>query len=83
MAGMFNLTIAIFNTYLANLRFTTGYFFKWWCTSLNVMLEKQTRNINIDKLRIILLFEGDFNNNNKWLGQTVMFHAMKLQLIAK
>jgi len=35
---------------------------------LNVMLEKMASNDNIKKLRIIMLFEADFNNNNKWLG---------------
>jgi len=65
------------------LGFIIGYSLKWWCTSLNVMPEKQTGNININKLRTILLFQGDFNNNNKLLCQAVMFHAEKLQLIAK
>jgi len=51
--------------------------------SLNVMLKKQAGNINIEKLYIILLFEGDFNNNNKWLSCMVMFHAKKLKLVAK
>jgi len=32
------------------------------------MLEKSPGNFNIKKLRIILLFEADFNANNKWLG---------------
>jgi len=83
MAGTFNPTIAIFNARLASLGFTTGYSLKWWHTRLDMMLEKQTGNININKLHLILLFEGDFNNNNKWLGHVVMFHVEQLQLIAK
>jgi len=47
------------------------------------MLEKQIGNLNIDKLHIILLFEGDFNSNNKWLGWAVMFHAEHYKLLAK
>jgi len=39
------------------------------------MLEKQKGNLNMEKLWIILLFEGDFNNNNKWLGRAVMSNA--------
>jgi len=35
---------------------------------LNVMLEKQAGNFNVEKLLIILLFGGDFNQINKWLG---------------
>jgi len=64
MASMFNPTIAVFNAQLANLGFTMGYSLKQWCTGLNVMLEKQAGNMNMEKLCIILLFEGDFNQNN-------------------
>jgi len=67
MAGTSNPTIAVFNTRLANLGFTTGYSLKRWRKGLNVLLEKQLGNLNVEKLCIILLFEGDFNNNNKWL----------------
>jgi len=68
MAGTFNPTIVVFNACLANLGFTTGYSLKRWRTRLKVMLEKQPGNFNVKKLRISLLFKGDFNNNNKWLG---------------
>jgi len=47
-----------------------------------MLLEKQPENLNVERLRIILLFEGDFNNNNKWLGQAVMFHAKDHNLMA-
>ena len=83
MAGTFNPTIAIFNARLANLGFTTGYSLKRWRKGLNVMLEKQAGNFNVEKLRIILLFEGDFNQNNKWLGRAVMFHAELHQQMAR
>jgi len=33
-------------------------------------------------LRIILLFEADFNANNKWLGRAVMINAETLELLA-
>jgi len=46
------------------------------------MLEKQARNFNFEKLRIILLFEGDFNQNNKWLGRAVMFNTELKQQMA-
>jgi len=61
MAGTFNPTIVVFNARLANLGFTTGYSLAW--------------NFNVEKLCIILLFKGDFNQNNKWLGWAVMFHV--------
>jgi len=82
MAGTFNPTIAIFNAQLVNLGFTTGYSLKCWQTGLNVMLEKQKGNLNVEKLWIILLFEGNFNNNNKWLGRAVMFNAEKQNQMA-
>ncbi len=39
------------------------------------MLEKTPGNFNVEKLRIILLFEADFNANNKWIGRAVMFNT--------
>jgi len=38
----------------------------------NVMLEKLAGNDNIEKIQIIMLFEADFNHNNKWLGWVTM-----------
>jgi len=36
------------------------------------MLEKLAGNCWVEKRRIIMLFEADFNNNNKWLGRALM-----------
>jgi len=47
-----------------------------------VLLEKQPGNFNVKKLQIILLFKGNFNNNNKWLDHAVMFNAEAHQLMA-
>jgi len=46
------------------------------------MLEKTPGNFNVEKLRIILLFEVDFNVNNKWIGHVVMFNAETMDLLA-
>jgi len=83
MAGNFNPTIAIFYASLADIRMSSGYSLKWWCTSLNIMLQKQARNRNVDKLCIILLFETDCNQNHKWLGQAVMCQAEQLGLLTQ
>jgi len=48
---------------------------------LNVMLQKQVGNINVEKLRIIVLFEADFNTNNKWIGRAVMYKAKQLKAL--
>ncbi len=45
-------------------------------------LEKSPGNFNVEKLRIILLFEADFNANNKWLGQAVMLNAEQYNMMA-
>jgi len=45
------------------------------------MLEKTPGNFNVEKLRI-LLFEADFNDNNKWIGRVVMFNAKTMDLLA-
>ncbi len=49
---------------------------------MNVMLQKQVGNINMEKLRIIVLFEVDFNTNNKWIGRAVMYKAEQLKALA-
>jgi len=60
------------NTILANVRLLSGMAPERWKQTLNVMLEKLAGNDNVKKLRIIMLFKVDFNNNNKWLGQVMM-----------
>jgi len=67
---------------MADIPLCTGYSPGRWHTGLNVMLEKSPGNFNVEKLRIILLFEADFNSNNKWLGRAVMLNAEKFNLLA-
>ena len=47
------------------------------------MLEKHKGNFRVDKLRAILLYEADFNQNNKKLGREMMYLAKDLRAIAK
>ncbi len=82
MAGTFNPDIVLFNATMANIPMLTGYSPCRWRDGLNVMLEKTPCNFNVEKLRIILLFEADFNANNKWLGRAIMFNAETLDLLA-
>jgi len=49
---------------------------------LNVILEKLAGNDNMEKLHIIMLFEANFNNNNKWLGKVIMQQAEVYDLLA-
>ena len=46
------------------------------------MLEKKKGNFNVDKLRAILLYEADFNQNNKYIGIEMMYTAEALQTLA-
>jgi len=68
----FNLIIAVMNAKMAEMPLTTRYAPTRWKKGLNIMLQKQTGNLNVKKLRMIVLIEADFNMNNKWLGRAIM-----------
>jgi len=53
---------------MADIPLWTGYSPSHWYKGLNLMIEKSQGNFIAEKLHIILLFEADFNSNNKWLG---------------
>jgi len=82
MAAMADETVARLNAILANLALYSGTAPDRWKKTLNVMLEKMAGNNNVKKLRIIMLFEADFNNNNKWIGRQVMKTAEASGLLA-
>jgi len=46
------------------------------------MLEKIKGNCNVEKLRIILLFEADFNQLNKYIGKEMMKQVESTGLVA-
>jgi len=46
------------------------------------MLEKNPGNIDMECLQIILLFEADCNQNNKWIGHAFMKEAELANLMA-
>ena len=57
--------------------FTFSFIYKRWETSWHVMLQKKKFPFS-QKLRIIQLFEGDFNGGLKFLiGRKLMWHATK------
>jgi len=68
MAGVEAVLTEKINRLMATLPLMTGISPQRWRQTLNVMLEKVAGNCAVEKLRIIMLFEDDFNNNNKWLG---------------
>jgi len=68
IVGVEEMVIAKINRLMAMIPMLTGISLIRWCTTLNVMLEKLAGNCSIEKLQIIMLFEADLNNINKWLG---------------
>ena len=47
------------------------------------MILKKEGNTDIDKLRTLVLFEADFNHNNKFLGRSMMHHMVDSNALAK
>jgi len=82
ITGTFNPEILVVNAALADIPLHTCFTYDCWKKGLNVMIEKTTGDFNVEKLHIILLFEADFNANNKWLGCAIMFQAEKENLLA-
>ena len=82
-AGIGNKKIAEFETILTSIPYETEISPERWQHGTNVMLEKQEGNYRVNKLRAILLYEADFNQNNKKIGREMMYTAEDLQAIAQ
>jgi hypothetical protein len=54
-----------------------------WRQGVEVMLLKLPGNFNVEKMRAILLFEADFNFNNKRWGRILMWYAEAHKLLAE
>ena len=46
------------------------------------MIEKEDENYRVDRLCTILLYEADFNQNNKVAGREMMYNAERAQVLA-
>jgi hypothetical protein len=66
----------------ARLPYQWGFSPSRWRKGIDVMLEKKKDVYNIDKLRAILLYEADFNQNNKKLGRQMLAIAEQFDAIA-
>jgi len=73
IAGTFNPEILVVNATLANIPLCTSFTY----------IKKMCSNFNVEKLQIMLLFEADFNANNKWIGHMVMYQAEWAHLLAE
>jgi hypothetical protein len=63
------------DTIMANLQYRHGFAPSRWKKGLDVMIEKKPGSRRLDSLRAILLYEADFNQNNKRLGREMLFQA--------
>jgi hypothetical protein len=59
---------------MINLPLRHGFAPKRWCTSITVMIEKDPGNPHIKRLRVIHLFEADYNLSLKLLWGSRMVH---------
>jgi hypothetical protein len=60
---------------LMNFPLQTGYSLCRWQQGIKIMLLKKPNCFHVSKLQAILLFEADFNHNNKCIGQSLMKHT--------
>ena len=67
---------------LAEIPYRTGLFPDRWQKGVDVMLQKQQGNYRVEKLRAILLYEADFNQNNKRYGRQIINLAEKYNALA-
>lgn len=70
------------DTIMACLPFEYGFSPDWWQQGIDVMLEKKKGVWQINKLRAILLYEADFNQNNKLLGKLMLEQAERFNSVA-
>ena len=74
-AGCTNDVIANFEATMANIPLLSGYSPPRWRKAVDCMLLKKEGNYRVDKLRTIVLFDPEANQNFKFLGRAVMAHA--------
>jgi hypothetical protein len=67
---------------VANLPYIWGFSPSRWKKGLDVMLEKKPGVRQINTLRAILLYEADFNHNNKRLGREMLRRAESANVVA-
>jgi len=81
IVGLEETAVTKVNFLMANIPMMMGISPTRWRMTLNIMLEKLVGNCWVEKLRIIMLFEADFNNKNKWLGKAIMAKAKQKKVL--
>ena len=82
IANSLDPILASVDAAMAHVPALTGYVPHRWKKGLNVMLEKKPGVCKVTKLRTILLYEADFNHNNKLMGRAMMRYAEANHLLA-
>jgi len=81
-AGAMHKQINKLHTLLADSPLRMGFSYCRWKKGFNVVLKKIEGNCKATKLCIILLFEANFNQLNKFVGKDMMYQAEENGLIA-
>jgi len=81
-AGANHELINALHTMLMDILLQMGFSYRHWEKAINVMLEKIASNCEATKLWIILLFEVDFNQLNKFIRKEMMYQAEENGLVA-
>ena len=71
-----------FESSMRNFPYLLGFSPKRWRRGLNCQIVKKKNEFRVEKLRTILLYCADFNDNNKWIGSDSMWHAEYQNLLA-
>jgi len=81
-AAASSLFLAEIHALMTQLPYTVAYTPRRWQAGLQVVLQKKAGVIHVDRLRAILLFEGDFNFGNKVLfGRRMTDSALRQSLV--
>jgi hypothetical protein len=71
-AGSFSETITELDALLTDIPLQTGYYLLIWLVSIDALLLKKSGVTLVEKLRTIVLFQGNFNYLNKIIGRHMM-----------
>ena len=75
IAGLQSEVVAQLEASMATFALISGYSPKRWRQAANAILIKVQGDFRIAKQRIITIMESDFNQNNKFIGREMMYHA--------
>jgi hypothetical protein len=81
IAATYDPQLASFDATMANIPYATGYSSRRWQFGTDVMIPKSVASLRVDKSRVLLLLDPEFNQNNKALGRSAMAHAEALSQV--